>query len=75
MSFEKNIEKLEKLSTKLENESCSIDESLKLYDEAIALAKVCMGELDGYKGKLELLTKDMNNVISRVNLDVPEEND
>ncbi len=65
MSFEKNLEKLETIINQLEQESLSLDDSLKLYGEAIKLGKVLIDEIKESKGKLELLNEDL----SRINLD------
>lgn len=65
MNFEKDLEKLEKIVEKLENETLSIEDSLKLYNEAINLGKKCVTAIKESKGKLELLNADL----SRINLD------
>lgn len=71
MSFEKDLEKLEKLVNKLESETLSIDESLKLYNEAITAGKNCIASLGASRGKLELLNKDL----SRIDLDGEADSD
>ncbi len=71
MSFEKDLEKLEKLVNKLESETLSIDESLKLYNEAITAGKNCIASLRASRGKLELLNKDL----SRIDLDGEADSD
>lgn len=71
MSFEKDLEKLEKLVNKLESETLSIDESLKLYNEAITAGKNCIVSLRASRGKLELLNKDL----SRIDLDGEADSD
>lgn len=65
MGFEKDIEKLELIISKLESENLSIDESLNLYSEAIKIGKKLVDEIKESKGKLELLNQDL----SRINLD------
>ena len=65
MSFEKDIEQLEKIVLKLESENLSIDDGLTLYGEAIKLGKKLVEEIKESKGKLELLNQDL----SRINLD------
>lgn len=68
MDFEKNFQKLKLLVDRLEGENLGIEDSLKLYDEAIKLGKSCIDSLKESKGKLELLNKDL----SKISLD-PEE--
>ena len=45
LTFEQNMEKLEKLVKQLETGDNSLDDSVKLYQEGIALAKNCHEEL------------------------------
>ena len=59
MDFEKNFQKLKLLVDRLEGENLGIEDSLKLYDEAIKLGKSCIDSLKESKGKLELLNKDL----------------
>lgn len=65
MGFEKDIENLELIVSKLEQENLSIDEGLALYAEAIKLGKKLVEEIKESKGKLELLNQDL----SRINLE------
>ncbi len=65
MNFEKDLEALEKIVEKLESDTLGIEESLALYNEAIALGKKCAVAIKESKGKLELLNADL----SRINLD------
>ncbi len=69
MNFEKKMQKLEAIVAELENKSLSIDESLKLYNQAVLLAEDCIKEIKEGKGKLELLTENLN----RINLDAESE--
>ena len=69
MDFEKNFRKLKLLVDRLEGENLGIEDSLKLYDEAIKLGKSCIDSLKESKGKLELLNKDL----SKISLDPEEE--
>lgn len=62
MNLEKEIEKLDKLVTKLENESLSIDNSLEIFNEAIEAAKVCLAGINESKGKLELLKNEAQRI-------------
>ena len=69
MDFEKNFQKLKLLVDRLEGENLGIEDSLKLYDEAIKLGKSCIDSLKESKGKLELLIKNL----SKISLDPEEE--
>ena len=58
LSFEENLNKLEELVKKLESGENSLDEAVKLYQEGIALAKVCHEEL---KQAEEVIVKLMDS--------------
>lgn len=62
MSYEKNMEKLESVVKKLDTESVTLEESLKLYSDGIKVAKECMKELKALKGQFELLNSDMQKI-------------
>ena len=38
-NFEKDLKRLEEINNKLENEKLSLDDSIKLYEEGIAISK------------------------------------
>ena len=58
ISFEKALEKLEKIVEELEAGDLSLDDSLKKYEEGIKLVRACRQKLDKAKEKIEFLTKD-----------------
>ncbi|MFQ5952302.1 MAG: exodeoxyribonuclease VII small subunit [Candidatus Omnitrophota bacterium] len=58
ISFEKALEKLEKIVEDLEAGDLPLDDSLKKYEEGIKLVRVCQQKLGKAKEKIELLTKD-----------------
>ncbi len=58
--FEKNIERLEDIVKKLEDGSCSLDESIKLFEEGIKLSGECNKTLSNAKQKITLLTDAEN---------------
>ncbi|MDD4316159.1 MAG: exodeoxyribonuclease VII small subunit [Clostridia bacterium] len=62
MSYEKNVEKLEQIVKKLDNEKVTLEESLKLYSDGIRMAKDCLKELNDLKGQFELLNADMQKI-------------
>ena len=58
-SFEENLEKLESLVKDLESGDKTLDESVKLYNEGIVLAKLCHKELkDAEKVIVKLMNED-----------------
>lgn len=57
ISFEKAIERLEKIVEELETGDFPLDASLKKYEEGIKLARACQEKLDKAKEKIETLIK------------------
>ncbi len=62
MSYEETIKKLEIIVEKLNSDKVGIEESLALYSEGIELAKNGLKELNQFKGKIELLNKDLSSL-------------
>lgn len=62
MNYEKNIKELEGILQKLNDEKMSLDESLKLYATGIELARKSLEELNQFKGKMEILDKQLNEL-------------
>ncbi len=58
ISFEKAMEKLEKIVAELESNEFSLENSIKKYEEGIKLTRLCQGELDKAKKKIETLSKN-----------------
>ncbi len=58
-SFEESLRRLEEIVQKLEQGETSLDESLKMYEEGIALSKDCMKRLMQAEVKLKKLGRDM----------------
>lgn len=63
MSFEENIEKLEEILSKLEDEKLSLDASVKLYEEGMKLITKCNKELEDAERKIKILTKNSDGEI------------
>lgn len=62
MNLEDNILLLEKIVKKMETESLSIEDSLKIYEDAILLAQKCLNAVSHQKGRLTELTKDLEKI-------------
>jgi exodeoxyribonuclease VII small subunit len=54
-SFEQRIERLERIVEQLEQGEAPLDESLKLFEEGIQLAKACQDQLEEAKERVEVL--------------------
>jgi exodeoxyribonuclease VII small subunit len=58
LSFEELMKKLEAVVARLERGDLSLEDSLKSYEEGIALVRSAQGRLDGMDKRLEELLKD-----------------
>ena len=56
-TFEQNLARLEEIVKALEDESISLDKSVKLYEEGVKLAGKCTIELEGAERKIKLLRR------------------
>ncbi|MFB0518613.1 MAG: exodeoxyribonuclease VII small subunit [Acidobacteriota bacterium] len=56
--FEKALEELEQVVTKLEKGNLSLEESLKLFEEGIKLSRFCNNKLEEAERKIEILQKN-----------------
>ena len=63
VTFEENIEKLEEILTKLEDEKLPLDTSVKLYEEGMKLIYKCNRELEDAERKIKILTKNSEGEI------------
>jgi len=60
ISFEKAFERLEAILEKLNSGKASLDDSLKLYEEADTLITLCSKKLIDAEKKIEMLIKNRN---------------
>jgi len=56
-SFEESLKKLESIVEQLEKGDLPLEESLKMFEEGVALSAACKRELDAAEGKVEMLVK------------------
>jgi len=64
ITFEAAFARLETILEKMNSSSVSLDESLKLYEEADALINVCSKRLNDAERKIEILIKNRNGELS-----------
>lgn len=55
-TFEQAVERLEEIVKSLESGEAGLDETLRLYEEGIALVRECNEKLDGAEQKIRTLT-------------------
>jgi len=59
-TFEKAIEKLEKIVQELESSDLPLEKAIKKFEEGVQLSKFCSEKLDETEKKITLLLKDQN---------------
>jgi exodeoxyribonuclease VII small subunit len=57
-SFEKSLDELEKIVTKLEAGDLPLEESLKLFEEGVKLSRNCRTRLTNAERRIEMLMSD-----------------
>ena len=55
MTFEEAIKALEDVVRQLEDGTVTLDDSLKLFEKGVELARICRAKLDQYEAKIEIL--------------------
>ena len=70
VSFEKSMEKLEKIVRRLEEGKDSLEECMALYEEGSRLKNYCSEKLKEAEGKWEILKKEKNE-----NVKIPDTED
>jgi len=56
--FEASLSRLEEIVTQLEGGEIPLEQSLKLFEEGIKLARICNARLEEAERKVEILMKD-----------------
>ena len=54
-TFEEALERLDEIVTSLDGGNCSLDESLKLYEEGVKLIRLCSARLDEAQMRVKVL--------------------
>lgn len=58
MSIEEEIKKLEEITNKLENNTLSLDESLKLYKKGIEISESIKKEIENAKSQINYIESE-----------------
>ena len=69
LKFEDAMKKLEKIVSELEDNNTGLDESLKKYEEGIALSRFCAKKLNEAQKKVQILSKKSSGVLEATNFD------
>jgi exodeoxyribonuclease VII small subunit len=56
-SFEKNLERLDRIVHELEEADLPLEKALELYEEGMKLTGICQQQLEAAEGRVEILRK------------------
>ena len=69
LSFEDALKRLEETVKALESGTVPLEESLKLFEEGVALVKLCNGKLDEAEQKVKILRKTADGEITEEDME------
>ena len=61
-NFEELLDKLEEITSKLEKEQLSLDDSVKLFEEGMKISKECNSKLEDAQKRITILTDENNDL-------------
>ena len=73
--FEASLARLEEIVTELESGELGLEQSLKLFEEGVKLARVCNARLEEAERKVEVLLKDKNGKMTAKPFEEEEEHE
>lgn len=73
MKFEKALKRLEAIVDQLEDGQPDLEKSLQLFEEGIGIARFCAGKLHEAEQKIELLSREHEDLFAEEETDDDEE--
>ena len=73
MKFEKALKRLDAIVDQLEDGQIDLEKSLQLFEEGIGLARFCAGKLQEAEQKIELLSREHEDLFAEEEADDDEE--
>jgi exodeoxyribonuclease VII small subunit len=73
IKFEDALERLELIVDQLESGKLALEESLKVFEEGVGLARRCARYLDDAEKRIEILTRDENGLLTTESLTIDED--
>ncbi len=58
-TFEDSFNRLEKILAQLESDDCTLDETIKLYEEGLQLTKKCYDKLNAAELRIKEINKNL----------------
>ena len=73
IKFEDALQRLERIVDQLEAGNLALEESLKVFEEGVGLARHCARYLDEAEKRVELLTRDESGLLKTEPIPVAED--
>ena len=73
IKFEDALQRLELIVDQLEAGNLALEESLKVFEEGVGLARRCAKYLDEAEKRIEVLTRDQNGLLTTESLAIDED--
>jgi len=73
IKFEDALQRLELIVDQLEAGNLALEESLKVFEEGVGLARRCAKYLDEAEKRIEILTRDHNGLLTTESLAIDED--
>lgn len=61
-TFDEKMERLKEIISMMDQDTISLEESLKYYEEGMTLLKKCEKDLDTAEGKIEILSNGQSDI-------------
>ena len=75
IKFEDALQRIERIVDELEAGNLGLEESLKVFEEGVGLARRCAKDLDEAEKRIELLTRDESGTLKTGPLPLDEDED
>lgn len=72
-NFEESVARLEDIVTKMESEDLPLDDSIKIFKEAMDLISECNSKLDEAEQRINIIVKDKNEELKEEEFSFQEE--
>lgn len=71
LTFEEAFARLEQIVRRLESGETQLEESLRLFEEGVKLARVCSSRLDAAEGKIQRLLEKADGTVEEIPFELP----
>ncbi len=65
MSFETALARLDEIVGALEGGTAALDDSLALFEEGVALVRLCNGKLDSAQQRIQIVTEEHGTMVEK----------